>query len=98
MAPVNRIDALRASPPAPPHRDQEDGADDLFALNDFEDEMKRLSAANQELLDEFQPYDDEQSVATIAAASAPADSEQLDLLRLENGELRARVQELEALG
>src|ERR1700686_3636929 len=96
MAPLNRIDALRASPPALPHHDP---ADDPFALNDFEAELERLSTANQELLAEFHHHDDDQAVATIAAALglAPADAERLEMLRLENAELKARVAQLEAL-
>ena len=98
MAPVNRIDAMRASLAAPPHHDN--AGDDLFGLNDFEEELRKLADANQELLDEFQYQPDTQAVATIATAAelAPADAERLEILLLENAELRARVQELEALG
>ena len=97
MALVNRIDAMRASLAAPPHHDN--GGEELFGLNDFEEELRKLADANQELLDEFQFQPDTQAVATIAAASdlAPADAERLEMLLLENAELRARVQELEAL-
>lgn len=79
---------------AAPHQDE------LAVLNDFEDELNRLSAENQQLLDEFQNADDAQANCAIdqAAFLAPAHGEELDVLRLENAELRARVQELEALG
>src|ERR1035438_4289288 len=52
MAPVNRLDAMRASLTYVPH--QEHAADEAFELDDFEAELKRLSAANQELMDQFQ--------------------------------------------
>ena len=94
MAPVNRIDALRASPSAPPHHGQNDGVDDPFALDDFEDELRRLSAVNQELLEEFQ-HDDAEPALVHAPAMQDAE---IDLLRQENAELRLRVQELESLG
>lgn len=97
MALVNRIDAMRASPSAPPHHDQNDGADDLFALNDFEEELRRLSAVNQELLDGFQHEDDKPALATFPEPAA-ADAGEMEELRQQNAELRARVQELEALG
>jgi hypothetical protein len=95
--PVNRIDAMRASPASPLNHDN--GGDDPFGLNDFEEELRKLANANQELLDEFERQPDMQAVTTIAAASelAPADTERLEVLMLENAELRARVQELEAL-
>lgn len=93
MAPVNCIDAMRASPSAPSLNDQEDGADELFALSDFEEELKRLSAANEQLLDEFQHED-----AVPPTAESPAARGDLDHLCLENAELRARIQELEAHG
>ena len=89
MALLERNGALRPSPSAPPQHPQDDGADDLFALNDIEEELKQLSTLNQELLDEFQRPDNPQAVSMIDAAVglAPADAEQLELLRLENAEL-----------
>jgi hypothetical protein len=99
MATLERSDAMRAAPSTRPHQDHLDEADDPLALGEFEEELKRLSAVNQELLDEFQPQDDPQARAAIIAAVglAPADAEQIELLRLENAELKARIQELEAL-
>ena len=97
MALLERIGALRASPPAPTIPDEV--GDDMFALNNFEEELKRLSEVNQELLDEFK-HEEVQSAASIAEAAGlpPAVAEQLEILRLENAELKLRVQELEALG
>ena len=46
---LNRLDALCA-PVSGPSRRQSDGAADALDFNDFEAEMKLLSAANQELL------------------------------------------------
>jgi cobalamin biosynthesis Mg chelatase CobN len=97
MAPVNRIDALSASPSAPPHHDPVDGTDDLFAFTDFEEELKRLSAANQQILEEFQHQDDDPCSA-VADRTPSTNTEELAHVRTENAELRARVQELEALG
>lgn len=96
MAPVKQLDAPRASAahrPQPPD-------DELFALTDFDDELRQLSAANQELLAEFHRTEPDQAGNAIARAVelAPADAEVLERLRLENAELKARVQELEALG
>ncbi len=90
MAPVNRLDAVHASTATLTHQgDPEFGDPDQFALTDFEAELKRLSAANQELLDEFQQPD--------AQEAAPADTGELEELRRENAELRARLEELESL-
>ncbi len=81
MAPAKTVDASRAS--APPS----DG--EQFEFNEFEEELKRLSAANQELLEEFHHPTDEK---------APAEpSEDLERLRQENAELKGRIRELEAL-
>src|SRR5690242_7401444 len=85
MAPVKRLDAARASTTRLPHHEPE--ADDL-EITDFEAELKLLAAANQELLDEFQPNNGEESAAPV---------EDVDALRQENAELRQRLQELEAI-
>ena len=93
MAPVNCLDAKRASVSA--SSQHENGADEFFALNDFEEELRLLSAANQQLLHDFQHQEDDQ----VASAEAPcADTDESALLRLENAELRARIDELEAAG
>lgn len=99
MALLERLGVLRASPSAPDDHNPDEGADDNFALNDFEEELKRLSAVNQELLHEYQQHDEPRGDRTIASAVglAPADAEEMELLRLENAELKARIQELEAL-
>ncbi len=89
MAPVNRLDAMRASLTYVPHQEHE--ADETFELSDFEAELKRLSAANEELMDQFQfPAEG------AGPAVADADEGELAELRRENAELKARVRELEA--
>ena len=90
MAPVNRLDGMRASLASIPHRDRDLPDDDAFELDDFEAELKRLSAVNQELMHDFQPEAEAPSLGV-------ADGDELALLRLENDELKARVQELEAI-
>jgi hypothetical protein len=97
MAPVNHIDPMRASPSVPAGHDKEDGADDPLALDDLEEELKRLSAVNEQLLEEFQQTDVEPSSA-VELATPHADADELKLLRQENAALKARLQELEALG
>ena len=67
MAAVNRLDALRASVVPNPHHDPESALDDAVEFGDFEDEMKRLAAANAELMRQFQPEDD-----TDTALEGPA--------------------------
>src|SRR5277367_1539674 len=87
MTPVNRLDAGGASLIYAPHEDQ--AADEAFDLGDFEAELQRLAAANQELMDEFRgPADD--------VLPAGADDGELVRLRNENAELKARIEELEA--
>lgn len=93
MAPVNRLDAMRASLTYVPH--QEHAADEAFELDDFEAELKRLSAANQELMDQFQ-HSAEPARDDVPAVDADANDGELAELRHENSELRARVHELEA--
>jgi hypothetical protein len=97
MAPVHSIDTVRASPSVAPGHDKEDGADDLLALNDLEEELRRLSAVNEQLLEEFQQRDVEPASA-VELATPHADGEELECLRRENAALKVRVQELEALG
>ncbi len=92
MSPVNRLDAVRASLTYVPH--QEHAADEAFELDDFEAELQRLSAANQELMDQFQ-IPAEPAPEDAPPKDANADDVLAELLR-ENAELKARVQELEA--
>lgn len=89
MAPTNRLDAVRASTVSCPHYEPMSNDDLDFA--DLEAEMQRLTAANDELLHEFQSHDTELEL--------PAETvdDELALLRLENAELKARLQELEAM-
>jgi myosin heavy subunit len=90
MAPVNRLDAVHASAATLAHPNvREFGDADQFEMTDFEAELKRLSAANQELLDEFHPVD--------AKEEASDDGAELAELRRENADLKARIEELEAL-
>lgn len=95
MALLNRLNALCASPSAP-SRHEAEPAHEALDLSDFEAEMKRLSAANQELLEQVHAEDDPPA-QTASENSAAIDGEELEFLRLENTELRARIQELEAL-
>jgi hypothetical protein len=93
MAPVNRLDAMRASLTYVPHQDH--GADESFELDDFEAELKRLSAANQELMDQLQ-LPAEPAPEAAPPTDIDVDHAELDELRRENAELKARVQQLEA--
>lgn len=89
MAPVQRLDAARASVASLSHHDSATCESDSYNLIDFEDELKRLSTANQELLEEIHHQN--------AEDPGPADPVEVELLRLENAQLRSRIQELEAL-
>jgi DNA repair exonuclease SbcCD ATPase subunit len=87
MPPVSSSDAPRASLTCVPYEDHAD--DDTLELGDFEAELQRLSAANQELMDEFQaPVDD--------VPPAVVDDSELVRLQRENAELRSFIEELEA--
>ncbi len=87
MAPVINMKEARASSDESTYNGEES-----LSLGDFEAELRRLSAANEELLGEFQTQD-----AEPHDCGAPLDPDELEALRLENAELRLRVQELEAL-
>jgi len=89
MAPVNRLDAARASAVALSPDEPQTGDENSFDLTDFEEEMRRLSAANQELLDEFHHQD--------APVPTSENGDDLEHLRQENAVLKMRVEELEAL-
>ncbi len=90
MAPVKLLDAPRA--------DSAHFSDDSLNFDDFDAELRRLSAANDELLNEFQTNDhDADPITDDAALGADADADEMEMLRMENAELRLRVQELEAL-
>jgi hypothetical protein len=91
MAVLNRLDTLCAPKPGSSHDHRKDEAH-AVDFNEFEAELKRLSDVNQELLDGVQDDD-----APLGADASPAeDSEELLVLRLENAELKTRIQELEA--
>jgi hypothetical protein len=94
MAPVNRLDAMRASIAPVPHHDPESVLDDAIDFGDFETEMNRLSAANAELMQHFGSGDGSD---TALEGPALTDADEVALLRLENAELKARLQELEAI-
>ena len=111
MAPVQPLDARRASPSPLGQPHHQDRQDDFVSLDDFDEEIKRLSAANQQLLETLNGQNDshaedallgadQQAVDALVSAVGltPASAEQLEMLRLENGELRNRVEQLEALG
>jgi chromosome segregation ATPase len=61
---------------------------DLDNLENFDEEFERLSNASRELLASLRG-------PTLREDPAPADPEEAAFLRLENAELRARVEELE---
>jgi hypothetical protein len=93
MAVLNRLDAVRAPKSASKH-DHHAGAGNAVDFNDFEAELKRLSDVNQELLDGVQA--DDAPLGLRADAAPVEESDELLLLRLENAELKARIEELEA--
>jgi hypothetical protein len=64
--------------------------EDVGNLEDFDAELQRLSNANRELLDSLR------APATTERA-APPDADEIALLRMENTELRSRVEELEGM-
>jgi chromosome segregation ATPase len=64
---------------------------DLGNLDDFDAELQRLSAASRELLESLR------GPAPAPSVAAEPESDELTLLRLENKELHARVEELEHL-
>lgn len=77
--------------PAPPLDD-----DQAFEFNDFEAELQKLAAANQELLAGYAHA--EEAVPELAAETLPLDEvDEREHLRDENRLLRARVAELEAM-
>jgi hypothetical protein len=90
MPTASRLDAMRASVASVPHHDPESILDDAIDFGDFEEEMKRLSAANAELVQQF-------GADTAVEGPALTDADEVALLRLENAELKARLQELEAI-
>jgi hypothetical protein len=92
MAPVNCLDAARASLTYNPDQDHE--AEESLDLGDFEAELQRLAAANQELMDEFQAPVDE--IPAAEARGTDAHDGELVELRRENDELKARIEELES--
>ena len=95
MAPVNRLDAVRTSSTYNPHQDH--AAEESLDLGDFEAELQRLAAANQELMDEFQaPADEIPSADADKESSTDTHDGELDELRRENADLKARIEELES--
>ncbi|MSQ94516.1 MAG: hypothetical protein EXR98_08160 [Gemmataceae bacterium] len=89
MALLKRLEA-HCAPVSGPTRHFSDGGGNPLDFNDIEAELKRLSAANDELLCEV--ISDDTPVAV-----AHDDAEELKLLRQEIAKLKGRVQELEAL-
>jgi hypothetical protein len=95
MALISHGDTSCPSPSfvSQPHEESSEG--DAFDLNNFEEELRRLSAVNQELMDEIHLFADPLHEPADANASFN-ENEEMTLLRLENAELQARIQELEA--
>ncbi|MBV9463897.1 MAG: hypothetical protein JO317_06675 [Verrucomicrobiae bacterium] len=92
MASVTHRDALRPVLAHSPRNDAFNDADPL-GLDDFEAEMKRLAAANEELLSDL--HRDEEDLETSRPTENPMAAELLKL-QLENAELKARIEELES--
>jgi hypothetical protein len=86
MPPVNPTHPARGGTAHPTTPDSL--SPDALNTDDFDEELKRLSAASRELLE---------SLRAPASSAPAADGDDVALLRLENGELRARVEELEQL-
>lgn len=90
MAAKNRVDAFCAPPPPASPR-KLPAEDESFELSELESELKRLSAVNEQLLSGLHEPGD------TADASPLSQNDEVELLRLENAELKARLQELEAV-
>ena len=69
---------------------------DPIEFNDFEEELKRLSAANDELLAELHADEEEDLSITHPTHDLLSDGEALAMLRGENAELKASIRKLEA--
>ena len=107
MAPVKQRDAQRPSPSDIALNQPTDDEGECFEMMSFEEELKRLSAVNQELIQEFHVHEGDAPetkprgpLSGIHRLPTPPDgiseSEALAMLRMENAELKARIQELEA--
>jgi hypothetical protein len=96
MAFVTRSDATRASHSSFVQKAPDPEVGDFLDLTDLEAEMNKLSAINQELMGSLGD-----SVAATclytASLSENADPAEVETLRHENANLKARVQELEAM-
>lgn len=90
-------DALRPSASAICEHPEPMDDSDPFNLNDFEEEMKRLSAANEALLADFDMDDAEDKRHDAPAHMPLSDADMLAMLRMENTELKARIRDLEAM-
>jgi len=85
MATVNPARGMPSPHAAPPPSPSDP---ELHNLDNFDEELQRLSAASRELLESFR--------GTAALPDeAPPETDEVALLRLENAELRGRVEELE---
>jgi len=95
MATVKRLDAMRASLASPPRRQpqQEEVGAGSLSFNELEAEMNRLSAINQELMTEMHEDETPSSVSVDETPSIIA--VEVQLLRMENAELKERIEELE---
>jgi hypothetical protein len=96
MATLNRLDALCASASSRTNRPQAPKVDPAFDLDDLEQELQRLAAANQALLGDIHPVEESHDDRTLEVAPV-AEGDELDSLRAENDALKARIEELEAI-
>lgn len=90
MAPVNRLDARGASTATLSPPDEPVGKTDSYELIDIDDELKRLSQATQELLGELRQPEQRKEPESDRSI-------EVELFRIENDELKARIKELESL-
>jgi chromosome segregation ATPase len=87
---------MNAAPPTA-HEPEEVGATSI-GLDDLEAELRRLAAAHEELVGGFGHEElPAEADAPASEVDGPAEVDELTLLRAENAELRAKVEELDQL-
>jgi myosin heavy subunit len=96
MSTIHRLDAMRASLASPPRRqsEAEEVGGGSLTFGELEAEMNRLSAINAELMSGL--HDEEPSTEAGEDPTPSLVSLELEILRMENAEFKARIEELEA--